>query len=72
MIDFQRDDGTADIADYEDYPVSDNNGSEEESGKDRKERDSDQMFDPNGFEKYFRRLEDGIEDEVQVSCPNRK
>jgi hypothetical protein len=24
------------------------------------------MFDPNGFEKYFRKLEDGIEDEVQV------
>jgi hypothetical protein len=73
----QREDGAADIADYEDYPVS-NGGDGEEGGegrgggefdgetKERKGRDNNH-FDPQGFEKYFMKLEDGIEDEVQVN-----
>ena len=78
----QREDGAADIADYEDYPVSSGGdggdggdgggdvgrgGREGDDDGDVKERDSNQLFDPHGFEKYFRTLEDGIEDEVQVN-----
>jgi len=43
------------MSEYEDYPESE-----------RKESAQDNHFDPNGFEKYFQKLETGIEDEVQV------
>ena len=39
---------------------------DEGEGKERRNNDNNKHFDPHGFEKYFMKLEDGIEDEVQV------
>ena len=43
---------------------------DEGEGKERRNNGNNKHFDPHGFEKYFMKLEDGIEDEVQVRLTN--